>query len=50
LGRKAQNFEELLNGNTIERVEDMTTVQNQGNFETEEPLPTINELEQAIKN
>jgi hypothetical protein len=27
----------------------MTMVQKQGNFETEEPVPTINEIEQAIK-
>jgi hypothetical protein len=27
----------------------MTMVQNQGNFETEEPVPTINKIEQAIK-
>jgi hypothetical protein len=27
----------------------MTTVQKQGNSETEEPVPTINEIEQAIK-
>jgi hypothetical protein len=49
LERQAQHFEELLNGNTLEHVEDMTIAQNQGNFETEEPVPTINETEQAIK-
>jgi hypothetical protein len=27
----------------------MTMVQNQGNFEMEEPVPTINEIEQAVK-
>jgi Mn-dependent DtxR family transcriptional regulator len=49
LERWAQHFEELLHGNTLERVEDMTMVQNQGNSEMEEPIPTINEIEQAIK-
>jgi hypothetical protein len=49
LERWTQHFEELLNGNTLERVEDMTMVQNQGHFEIEEPVPTINEIEQAIK-
>jgi hypothetical protein len=49
LERWTQHFEELLNGNTPERVEDVTTVQKQGNFETEEPIPTINKIEQAIK-
>jgi hypothetical protein len=49
LERWAQHFEELLNGNTPERVEDMTMVQNQGNFEMDKPVPTINEIEQAIK-
>jgi sorting nexin-29 len=49
LERWAQHVEELLNGNTPERVEDMTMVQKQGNSETEEPVPTINEIEQAIK-
>jgi hypothetical protein len=49
LERWAQHFEELLNGNALERVEDMIMVRNQGNFETEEPVPTINEIEQAIK-
>jgi hypothetical protein len=32
LERWAQHSEELLNGNALERVEDMTMVQNQGNF------------------
>jgi hypothetical protein len=45
----AQHFEELLNGNTLERVEDMIMVQNQGTFEMEESVPTIDEIEQAIK-
>jgi hypothetical protein len=49
LERWAQHFEELLHGNAPERVEDMTTVQKQGNSETEEPVPTINEIEQAVK-
>jgi hypothetical protein len=49
LERWAQHFEELLHGNAPDRVEDMTTVQKQGNSETEEPVPTINEIEQAIK-
>jgi hypothetical protein len=49
LERWAQHFEELLNGNAPERVEDMTMVQKLGNVETEEPVPTINEIEQAIK-
>jgi hypothetical protein len=49
LGRWAQCFEELLNGNALEHVEDMNMVQNQGNFEMEEPVPTINGIEQAIK-
>jgi hypothetical protein len=49
LARWSQRFEELLNGNAPERIEDMTTVQKQGNSETEEPVPTINEIEQAIK-
>jgi hypothetical protein len=49
LERWAQHFEELLNGNAPELVEDMTMVQKQENFETEEPVPTINEIEQAIK-
>jgi hypothetical protein len=44
----AQHFEELLSGNAFEHVENMTTVHNQGNFEVEEPVPTINEIEQAI--
>jgi hypothetical protein len=35
LERWAQHFEELLNGNVLECVEDMTMVQNQGNFEME---------------
>jgi hypothetical protein len=50
LERWAQHFEELLNGNALERVQDMTNVQNQRNFEMEEPVPTVNEIEQAIKN
>jgi hypothetical protein len=33
LERWARHFEELLNGNDLGRVEDMTMVQNQGNFE-----------------
>jgi hypothetical protein len=37
LARWAQHFEELLNGNAPKRVEHMTTVQEQGNSETEEP-------------
>jgi hypothetical protein len=41
LERWSQHFEKLLNGNALECVEDMNTVQNQGNFETEEPVPTI---------
>jgi hypothetical protein len=49
LERWVQHFEELLNGSAPERVENMTTVQKQGNSETEEPVPTINEIEQAIK-
>jgi hypothetical protein len=49
LERWAQYFEELLNGNTFEHAEGRTIVQNQGNSETEEPVPTINEVEQAIK-
>jgi hypothetical protein len=49
LERWAQHFEELLNGNAPESIEDMTTVQKQGNSETKEPVPTINEIEQAIK-
>jgi sorting nexin-29 len=49
LERWAQHFEALLNGNALERVEDMTMVQSEGNFETEEPVPTINEIEQAIQ-
>jgi sorting nexin-29 len=49
LERWAQHFQELLNGNAPERVEDVTTVQKQGNSETEAPVPTINEIEQAIK-
>jgi hypothetical protein len=32
----------ISNGSTLEHVEDMTMVQNQGNFEMEEPVPTIN--------
>jgi hypothetical protein len=32
LERWAQHFEELLNGNAPERVEDMTIVQKQGNW------------------
>jgi hypothetical protein len=42
LERWAQHFEELLNGNAPECVEDMTMVQKQGNSETEEPVLTIN--------
>jgi hypothetical protein len=49
LERWAQHFEELLHGNAPECIGDMTTVQKQGNSETEEPVPTINEMEQAIK-
>jgi hypothetical protein len=49
LERWAQHFEELLHGNAPERVEDMTMVEKQGNVETEEPVPTINEIEQTIK-
>jgi hypothetical protein len=50
LKRWAQHFKELLSGNALEHVEDMTMVQNQGNVEMEEPVPSINEIEQAIKN
>jgi hypothetical protein len=50
LERWAQNFEEILNGNALEHIEDTTMAQNQGTFETEEPVPTIHEIEQAIKN
>jgi hypothetical protein len=50
LERWAQHFVELLNGNALERVEDIAMVQNQGKFETEEPVLTINEIEQAIKS
>jgi hypothetical protein len=49
LDRWAQHFEELLNGNAPECIEDMTTIQKQANSETEEPVPTLNEIEQAIK-
>jgi hypothetical protein len=49
LERWVQHFEELLNGNAPERVEDMNMVQKQENSETEEPVPAINEIEQAIK-
>jgi hypothetical protein len=42
LGRWAQPFEELLNGNAPERIEDMTTIQKQGNFETERNLQAQN--------
>jgi hypothetical protein len=48
LERWAQHFEELLNGNALEHVDEMTMVQNQGNFETKEPVPTINEIKQAM--
>jgi hypothetical protein len=49
LERWAQYFEELLNGNASEQAEGMTIDWNQGNFEAEEPVPTIKEVEQAIK-
>jgi hypothetical protein len=49
LERWAQQFEELLNGNGPERVENMTSVQKQRNSETEVLVPIINEIEQAIK-
>jgi hypothetical protein len=38
----------MLQRNTLAFLRSMTMVQNQGNFETEEPVPTINEI--AIKN
>ncbi|PNF42710.1 hypothetical protein B7P43_G14181 [Cryptotermes secundus] len=49
LERWAQYFEELLNSNASEQVEGMTIDWNQGNFEAEEPVLTIKEVEQAIK-
>lgn len=49
LERWAKYFGELLNGNVLEHLEGMTIVQNQGNPEIEEPVPTVNEVEQAIK-
>ncbi|PNF36727.1 hypothetical protein B7P43_G12357 [Cryptotermes secundus] len=49
LERWPQYFEELLNGNVSEQVEGMPIDRTQGNFETEEPAPTIKDVEQAIK-
>ncbi|PNF23609.1 hypothetical protein B7P43_G04761 [Cryptotermes secundus] len=49
LERWAQYFEELLNSNSSEQVEGMTIDRNQGNFDAEEPAPTIKEVEEAIK-
>ncbi|PNF20952.1 hypothetical protein B7P43_G10417 [Cryptotermes secundus] len=49
LERRVQYFEELLNGNASERVEGMTIDCNEGNFEVEEPAPTIKEVEHATK-
>jgi hypothetical protein len=39
LERWAQNFKEVLNGDTFERAGSKTMVKNQGHLEMEEPLP-----------
>jgi hypothetical protein len=49
LERWAQYFDELLNGNVFKHLEGMTIVQNQGSPEVKELVPTISEVEQAIK-